>query len=184
MTLDWKTLAEIGGMIAAAVVGAWATRWFDRKPALISYFGHVGAFQTTPPNGQPIQVHTHAVVVRNAGRLGTTNVRLHHAILPDFTIWPGVEHHVQTLPDGSRDIVIPVLVPGEQITVSYLYFPPVTVDRVNAGIKSDHGFAQQIPVLLQRQYPPWVTRLSAALGLIGIVAVLYLAVIAVRAVFR
>jgi hypothetical protein len=67
------------------------------------------------------------------------------------------------------------LVPGEEITVSYLYFPPVTVAQVNAGIRSNEGFARQIPVLLQRVYPMWFNRMGVALMLIGLVSLVYIA---------
>ena len=60
-------------------------------------------------------------------------------MLPDFTIWPEIQHHVEDLPGSGREIVIPTLVPGEQITVSYLYFAPVTFDQINAGIRSRKG---------------------------------------------
>jgi hypothetical protein len=164
----------VAGPIIALFVGVWVNRRFESRPVLISYFGHVSSFQHTPPGGQPLVVHTHSVVLRNAGRRQATNVRITHAVLPDFNIWPPLLHHTQDLPSGVRDIVIPVLVPGEQITISYLYFPPLTVAQVNAGIKCDQGFAQAIPVLLQRQYPAWFNALAATLMLLGLVAGLYL----------
>lgn len=174
MTIDWHALATIAAPVVALFVGVWVNRRFESRPVLISYFGHISAFRSTPPNGQPIHVHTHAVVLRNAGRRSAANVRLHHAVLPDFTIWPSVVYRTEDLPDGTRDIVIPSLVPGEEVTVSYLYFPPLTAAGVNAGIKCDQGFAQAIPVLLQRQYPKWVNRILAGLLVVGIIATLYL----------
>ena len=77
-------------------------------------------------------------------------------------------HNIETLPDGSQDIVIPALVPGEEITISYLYFFPLIAGKVNAGIKCDQGFAKQITVLLQRQYPPWFNRTVVVLFLVGV----------------
>jgi hypothetical protein len=56
------------------------------------------------------------------------------------------------MPRGRQDIVIPKLIPGEQVTISYLYFPPMTFDQVNDGIKCDQGFAQAIPVLPRRYF--------------------------------
>jgi len=174
MNIELNAVATIAAPIIALFVGIWVNRRFESRPILISYFGHVAAFLHTPPGGQPINVHTHSVVLRNAGRRPATNVRLHHQVLPDFNIWPVLVHHVDTLPDGSRDIVIPTLIPGETITISYLYFPPVTVAQVNAGIKCDQGFAQAIAVLLQRQYPRWFNRLAAFLMLLGLISLVYL----------
>ncbi len=174
MYIDWGAVANVAGPIIALFVGVWINRRFESRPMLISYFGHVSSFQHTPPGGQPLVVHTHSVVLRNAGRRPATNVRITHTVLPDFNIWPALVHHTEDLPSGVRDIVIPTLVPGEQMTISYLYFPPLTVAQVNAGIKCDQGFAQAIPVLLQRQYPKWFNVLASVLMLLGLVVGLYL----------
>lgn len=96
-------------------------------------------------------------------------------VLPDFVIFPDIQHRIETLPNGSREIVIPTLVPGEQIIVSYLYFPPLTFNQINAGIRSNEGFARPIPVLVQRVYPRWFNLLLIALTFIGLVTLLYLA---------
>jgi hypothetical protein len=137
MAINWSAVATIAAPIIALFVGVWINRWFESRPVLISFFEHVAAFRTTPPSAPQIAVHTHAVVLRNVGRRSATNVRLRHNVLPDFVIWPEVQHHTEDLPSGGREIVIPTLVPGEQIIISYLYFPPVTFDQVNAGILSN-----------------------------------------------
>jgi hypothetical protein len=173
MTVNWSVVATIAAPIIALFVGAWINRWFESRPNLISYFSHVGVFLATPPAGPPFNVHTHSVILHNAGRRSATGVRLHHSVLPDFNIWPAIVYHVDEIPGGGRDIVIPTMVPNEQIAVSYIYFPPLTYAQVNAGIKCDQGFAQPISVLLQRQYPAWVLKLRRALVAVGIVALLY-----------
>lgn len=173
MAVDWNAVATIASPIIALFVGIWVNRKFESRPTLISYFSHVSAFRYSPSNGQSLGINTHSVVLRNTGRMSATNVRIHHNTLPDFNIWPAVVHSIETLPDGSKDIVISTLVPGEQITVSYLYFHPVTVDQINAGIKSDQGFSQQISVLLQRQFPRWVNFIVGTLMITGLVSILY-----------
>ena len=105
-------------------------------------------------------------------------------MLPDFNVWPEVAYTVEVLPGGGSDISIPNLVPREEVTISYLYFPPVTVDQINAAITSNEGFAQQIPVLLERQYPTWLNVTVGILMLIGIIAVLYLGYLGVAALLR
>lgn len=172
--VDWRIAGGAAWSVALLFIGAWVSRAYEKRGKLISYFQHVSSFRTTPPGGVPVVVNAHSVVLYNAGRKAATNVRLRHVVLPDFIIFPGVLHSIETLPSGEREIVIPTLVPKEQITISYLYFPPVTYEQVNAGIRFDEGFAHQIPVLLQRQYPKWFNYLAASLMLIGIVTILYI----------
>ena len=108
------------------------------------------------PAGNINVVNTHSVVIRNAGKQAATNVRLSHSFLPEFNIFPPIKHQVEDVSNIGPDILIPTIVPGEEITISYLYFPPYTYAQINAGVKFDEGFAKQIPVLLQQQYPRWV----------------------------
>src|SRR5437899_1614262 len=120
VNINWQAVATIAAPIIAFGLGAAWQRWLESRPVLISYYGHVAAFVFTPAGGQAINIHTHAVALRNASRTPATNVRLHHhATVPDFTIWQPLPHHVDTLPGGSQDIVIPTLVPGREIIISY-----------------------------------------------------------------
>ncbi len=166
--------------LIALVLAAW---WERRGTRLISYYSHVAGIAGTPPGGQPIHVNTHTVVLRNAGRRPATNVRLTHAApLPLFSIWPPIVHSVEALPNGSQDIAIPTLIPGQQITIHYLYEPPRTFDQIHQGIKCDQGFAHAITVLLQRQYPRWAQILAQFVFLVGVGAITYWLVRAGRCV--
>lgn len=173
MIIDWNAVATIAAPVITLFLGVWVNRKFESRPILISYFSHVSAFRYTPSGAKPMGINTHSVVLRNTGRMSATGIRIHHNTLPDFNIWPTAVYAVEELPDGTKDIVIPRLVPGEQITISYLYFHPTTVDHVNAGIKCDQGFSQEIPVLLQRQFPRWVRFLVGTLMIAGLVTIFY-----------
>lgn len=174
MAVDWNAVATIASPVVGLVAGVFINRWFENRPKLIAYYGHIGS-HVCRPEGQPqFPVHTHHVVLRNAGRLPATNVRLMHAEFPDVNVFPPVQYTVEHTPGGSTDMVLPRLVPGEQITVSYLYFPPTTVNEINRGIKSDHGWASAIPVLLQRQLPKWLQRTLLVLTVIGVIVIIYL----------
>jgi hypothetical protein len=182
--VDWKLVGEIGGPVALLVIGAVINRLFERRVALISFYLHSSAVHVNPaPPGHPFVAHIHAIVLRNAGGLTATNVRLHHHTLPDFTIYPSVPHTTQALPDGSEDIVIPQMVPKEQLQITYFYYPPLLYNQVNAGIKCDQGFARQIPVLPQRQFPKWFGGLVWFLLYVGTVALLYALWVGGRAVW-
>jgi hypothetical protein len=172
VNINWELVATLAQPMIGFFLGVAGNRYIESRPALVTYFNHVSGIPIDI-SGNLVSVNTHSVVIRNSSRKPATNVRIHHRILPEHSICPGINHGVETLPDGSKDIVIPMLVPGEQITVSYLYFNPLTIDQVNAGIKSDQGFAQQVPVLLQRQFPVWVKRLRQIFVFLGMLVALY-----------
>jgi hypothetical protein len=171
--IDWSVIALIAATISAAVIGAWAQHSFEGRARLLSYFSHVSSFTLRPPTGPQVTINTHSVVLRNNGRSPATNVRLHHALLPDYNVWPAIVHRVEELPDRTRDIVIPTLVPGEEVSISYLYPPPITFQQINAGVKCDQGIANQISVLLQRQYPAWLGRTLLMFAFFGVISILY-----------
>lgn len=173
MTIEWNVVLGITSQVGLILVTALITRWFENKAKLISYYGHVESFQITPPGSDKIDVGTHSVVLRNDGREAATNVRLSHNVLPDFKIWPAINYTVQTLPNGTLDIVIPTLVSGEQITIAYLYFAPTTYSQINSGIKCDQGFAKPTPMKLLREYPRWINLLALMVMLVGVVSIIY-----------
>ena len=159
MTLiDWPNLLTRGVLtVVAGLIVYYLKRRLDRRatrsPVLNTFFGHVASFNVTPPGAPMLTVNTHAVVIRNVSDRVLTNVRLHHNVLPNVTIWPITPWTRQTLQGGTEDIVIPTIQPGQELTVSYLNFPPLLFTNINAGIDCDQGPAQEIPVLLQRVLP-------------------------------
>ena len=173
--IDWNLVALLAGPIVGGAVGVPLARMLERRVKLISFIAHTSGITTVQPNGQPLVVHTHTVVVRNTGKLPAHNVRLGHAYLPPaFSIYPPTEHHVVNHPRQGSDIVVPVMGPGDQITVAYLYFPPITWNQINRDAKCDEGNANVIRVLLQPVAPRWLLRLGLVLILIGIATLLYL----------
>lgn len=173
MKIDFSVLSEIIKSIFLLIVGALVTRKFEKSSKLIAYYEHVSVFKHMPENQVPLTVFSHSVILRNSGSSAATNVKIQHLTLPNFYIWPSVTHHVENLDDGSSNIVIPTLVPKEQITISYLYFPPLTYDKVNNGIKCDQGFAQQIAVTLQSKPKKWIMAVIWFLIIFGTITFLY-----------
>ena len=171
--VNWQIFATLAAPILALFLGVWVNRRFENRPVLLSHWGHVSSFNYQKGDGATGIVNTHSVVIRNAGRRAATNVRLSHTILPDFNIWPAVEYQLRDLPNSGPDILIPTLVPGQHITISYLYYPPVTYANVNAGVKCNEGFATQIPVLLQPKHPTWHKVVGGMLMILGIASLLY-----------
>jgi hypothetical protein len=175
MTIDWMLVATIAAPVIALFVGVALNRALEKRVKLVSFLAHASAVNTTLQNGTVLNVNTHSIVVRNAGKLPARNVRLGHAFLPDaFSIYPPVHHQVVAVPGGGREIVIPQLVAGEQITVAYLYFPPVTWQSVNQYTKCDEGYAKVVTVLATPQLPRWQQAVAWFLILLGLVTALYL----------
>lgn len=173
MAIDWSIVATITAPILALLMGAILNRAIESRPRLVTYLGHVSAHRLRNNDGSPNDVYTHSLVIRNSGRKPATNVRLSHAYLPNFNVFPDIEHRVEELPGGGKEIVIPSLVPGEQVTISYLYFSPVTWNQINGQIKSDEGLAKVLHVLPTQQYSKWFNRLALLLMLGGLVAGFY-----------
>lgn len=178
--MDWTLFARYAAPVATLFIGAALNRYLERRPKLIAFLSHAAAVSVQPPNGQAFSVHTHAVVVRNTGGKSATNIRLGHAVLPNFSVYPQIAYTVSPLPLGGQEIVFPTLVPGEQVAVNYLYVPPLIWSEVNTHIKSDEGLAKILNVLPTPQASPWLTRLAAFLMLIGAVTTLVAVVELVR----
>jgi hypothetical protein len=121
-------------------------------------------------------------VIRNNGKLAAHNVRVPHNPTPQGLMPPNISvdrdasFREQALPSGGNEIVFDTLVPRQQVTISYLYFPPLTFNLINGAVRSDEGMARVINVLPTAQYPRWVQTLSFVLLAIGAIATIYLVV--------
>jgi hypothetical protein len=146
MTIDSDVLAKIASPVLSLVLGALVKHYTEARSRVVSFVGHVSAF--TLQGQHPITVHTHSIVVRNIGRKAAKNVRLSHGFLPEnFTVYPPIQYNVEQNPKGASEIVIPILVPKEQVTISYIYFPPLIWNQINVNTKSDEGYAKIIKVI-------------------------------------
>jgi hypothetical protein len=181
LNINWDLAIKIIVPIGTLVLGRFLDRWLTKKAKLISYLGHVSAFNLSDNS---TQVFTHAIVLRNTGREAANNVRVGHHVLPNYQIYPSVQHSVEQIQTGGTEIVMPKLVPGEQVTISYLYFPPLTWDRINAYTKSDEGFAKILNVLPTPQPSRWVIRLFWFLVFVGIVTLVYLAIGGIQSLIK
>lgn len=173
MAVDWTLVTSIAVPVACIFIGAWLTSRFEKRPEIVSYYGHASSFSIPSESGNGVVVNTHAVVLRNVGKRSAANVRMTHTTLPNVTVFPHIPYKTENLPGGGVDLVFPTIVPGAQITVSYLYFAPLLASGVNIGIKHDDGFAKAIPVILQRQFPAWIIRLAIGATAIGAITVGY-----------
>src|SRR5262245_40701157 len=142
MVIDFSVFGRIAEALATLVLGGVISRAIERRPRLIAYYGHVGEFQLQPSGQYPAaMVHTHSVVLHNTGKLAAKNVRVPHrlALAPplNFSVAPPTDFKRTPLTGGGEEMMFLVLVPGQQVTVSYLYFPPLTWLQINLPISSD-----------------------------------------------
>jgi hypothetical protein len=187
MAIKWDIAVPAIATVVGAIVGGVICR-IEKRARLIAYYGHTSAFwlpppKDHPPNQPPPSVHTHSVVIRNVGRKTATNVRVSHYSLPEaFTLFPAMPYTLQPVPAAGDDIVIPTLVPGQQVTINYLYYPPLLFNQVTSGVRSDEGFARVVTALLTPQSRAWKLWGARALMVLGLMAVLYVAFAAIKAV--
>jgi hypothetical protein len=158
--------------IITLIAGAILKHYTEKKSKIIWYLGHVSAFkvQSTPP----MDVFAHSIIVLNAGNKAAKNVRIGHNVMPpNITVHPQIQYSIEKNPNNSSEIVLPTLVSKEAVTISYLYYPPLTYDNVNTYIKSDEGLAKKINIIPTQQYPKIVQWLVGISMFIGISVVLY-----------
>jgi hypothetical protein len=182
MSINWDIVLKIVMPLLTLFLGVWLKNIFEAKEKLIAHYGHVSSFKLKRSEGeeQDRWVYTHSVIVRNAGRKLATNLRLGHNVLPDNVIvQPDIEYSIKDLPGGSKELVFPSIAPKKEITISYLYSPPLTYAQINSHIESDSGAAKVVNVLLQQIYPKWINASVGVLMLTGSVTLIYLLVMLV-----
>jgi hypothetical protein len=177
-SIDWHLVVQIATPIATLMLGILSERFFERKAKVVVFYGHVAA-HTMAANGSNPAYHlnTHSIIIRNAGKSAAHNVRVrHHYLPPNFRVDPARNWTRTPLPNGGEEILFSELVPNETISISYLYFPPLTADQIHTTVISDEGFAtvqNVVPMVpAGRVLRTWRT----VTQLIGIVALLYLIV--------
>ncbi len=175
MDFNFSLLADITVPIATLFFGAWLHRKFESRSKLTVYLGHVAA-HIDREKEPSLEIYTHEIVLINQGRKSATNVRLSHHYLPSYSIYPDVQHTVQALKGGGKEIIIPRLVPNKQVRVSYLYFPPILYNQINDSVESDEGMADLIQVMPVKQYPAWLYKLLGLFFVVGVIFTGYMCV--------
>lgn len=180
MTVDWTLTARWLAPILALFIGALLNRYLERRARLHVYLAHSSAVRVTPPSGDPFLVHTHTIVVRNAGGKAATNLRIGHRLLPNYSVYPEVPHETTVLSGGCAELRFPTLVPGEQISVTYLYYPPILWSDIHSYTKADDGFAREVRVLPTPQASPSLKALAYVLMAFGATALIVAAIHGIR----
>lgn len=170
--MDWSLFVEIAKPLLSGGAGLILGRAIERRPRLVTFYSHVSSFNIQGPT--PGIVNTHAIIVRNTGRKSCVNVRVsHEVVVPNLTVYPSVSFTRNPLPGGGEELLFPVLVPDEQVTISYLYFPPLTWNQIRTFVRSDEGLAKVLNVLPTPQLPPWARRIVIGILYFGLASLIY-----------
>ncbi len=144
--------------------------FWQRRPRLIAYCSLPASFPGSG-EGPPDELRSHSLLLVNVGRADAFQVRISHHTLPafeflypkKFSVSPDFRYEVQPAATGGADIVIPVLASQQQITITYLYRPPLTLEQIHGEIGSKAGAAKQVGVLPVAEYPWWLGFLGVQL---------------------
>lgn len=145
MTPQIDLIGKLVAPVFTAIIGLIAKRYVEARPKLITYLVHASAIPLGDKN--QTTVNSHSIVIRNSGKRTAHNLRIGHNLLPTFQIYPHLPYEIVKGPDNSAEIVIPTLVPREQINISYLYFPPVVWSQVHSYCKSDEVAAKYVNII-------------------------------------
>lgn len=174
MTLDPDLIAKIVAPLISLVGAAVLKHYTESKSRLVSYIGSVAAFA----RGTEPKIHTHTVVLLNAGKKSAFNVCVPHGVpmnLLNVQVGQNVHFTTETNPAGNFSLLFPSLAPREQITISYLYQEPLVWSQISGHPKSDDGLADivhAIPAPRPNRALIWGT---FALAFIGLSVLIFLA---------
>ncbi|EPT9269351.1 hypothetical protein ACVTOL_004783, partial [Vibrio parahaemolyticus] len=150
--LDIDLIIKLVVPVVTAILGVLIKNHLDAKPKLITYLVNASAIPLK--DDANTNVHVHSIVVRNVGKKSANNVRIGHTHLPkSYVVYPPLNHTVEEDAQGCSELIIPNLVPDEQVTIQYLYYPPITWDRINTYTKSDEMQAKYVNVIPSPQIP-------------------------------
>lgn len=160
-------------IVTAVVIAIILKKIHERKSKLTVYVGNVSIIKTTTS-----YVHSFYIVLTNNGKLKAENIRIQHLILPEYReIIPHVKSYVDEIGEGLKDLVIEQMVPGEQLTIQYLYYVDEEFGNRSIkffnGIKCDDGYVKVEHYLPTKQFPNWVNLISLALMFVGAVSIIY-----------
>ena len=172
--MDWTFIASLLGPALTAYI----IYKLERRAKLITFF-NPAAFHSIPTQGNEFTiVQAHSIVIKNVGRKTATNINVRHIGLrpASYNIWPDKKHKFAEIESGRFDIAIDRLVPQEQITISYLFFVQVPIDKYHDRIVHDDGVATRVPVLPTPQITKKAQKVLFALLLIGLGSISWLAI--------
>jgi len=182
LEFDLNAIAIIGAAVVS-LLGTWLLRsYYEGRVRLVGYLLHsatVTVARTSDREGVKLNIHT--IVIRNRGRKTANNIRIGHSVprsrIEDVFVWPPVSYWIEDTGDETFELILSTLVPNEQSQVTYVYFPPLTVDQIHAHLKSDEALGQTIDVQVNPVLKPATYYTIWIFLLLGIGLALYWAIL-------
>jgi hypothetical protein len=174
--LDWNLIAIYSSPILSGIILFLIKKHYEGEVRLVASYIHASAVPiSNSTNEKPTSVGVHVLVLKNQGKLSATDVRLGHNFLPAFSIYPSTDYTTKKLDDHSYEIIIKIIVPKEQLTITYVYdCEQITIDRINTYIKHATGFAEKIYNVLYIKPLSFLKKtIILALLFIGIATMIY-----------
>lgn len=154
-------LLWIVSLVVSSFTSVMIALWCQRKARVVCYLGQAGQFRF-----KDTEIATHSLVIVNKGKIPAKNLQIAHMQLPDFNVNPpGIVWKQRKLDNGLMIIEFPNFVPGQQVTISYLYLPQIWRD-IHGEIKHGDGAVKAINVL-----PTQIWSKSFQVGIWGLLGI-------------
>lgn len=170
--MDTEVIAKLAAPVITAIIGFILKAYFEAKPKLVTYLVHASEIPLHDENKSKVNIHS--IVVSNSGKKTANNIRIGHNYLPkSFQLYPQLTHEIAWGTNGSAEILIPTLVPSEQVNISYLYWPPVVWSKIHSYCKCDEVNAKYLNVAPTQQLSKLQLTVLWSLIFIGASTVVY-----------
>lgn len=168
-----QLIGYIATGVISLVVGILLQR-FAAKPRLLCWLPGSFRFELEEPE---VQLQTDSLTIQNVGRQPATHIQIVHRARPDhFQFSTPIAYTEDTNPNGEHITKIESLGPKEYINIQYLSH---TTLPMLLSVRSDHGQAKVIQVVLRQLYSQWVNYLASTFMVIGFGFIFYWLVMSV-----
>lgn len=175
--MNWHLFSVYSAPIISGLILFFINKYYQSKPRLVASYIHASAVPIKDSqSGESFNVGVHVLVLKNQGNHPAKNVRLGHNVIPSFNIYPTTEYSINELKNSSYEIVVPTIVPKEQLTITYVYdCNMANIDNINTYIKHDLGLAEVIyNVLYIKPLILWKKILIYFVLFMGLAFIIYL----------
>ncbi len=169
----WAWLLKYSSFLITGAVSL-AVGWLlhivtTRRPELIHYLSHQQWVTLRQQQNQPpTHIGTVTLFLFNQGKAPAKDVHIGHTTLPAHNVFPDIPREIVQLPSGGSAIRFPVFPARTLVSISYLFWGPLTVEQFLAYVESEDGMSKRIPVMLQRIWPQWWIRFAGVLFFAGL----------------